>query len=207
MYNVLKPILNRGGAGYSMTRAESAAALNPLVDQHGQLILAYSAALRHLADRDLAATLNEGMNRLRTELFKLKETVLSFAGVPPNGVRLNADVHLGDTDAEIVHRLDDLERAYRDALREALDLPHHQLRTTAVLENHLKSSEVRVGVLHPFVTRMRRPSSDRPSQSRPAVDVPVDRETSVPADLDPDTLSADMHEQPVIEVEDVEDKA
>lgn len=197
MYNVLKPLLNRGGAGYSMTREESAAAMNPLIEQHGALILAYDAALRQFADRDLAASLNEGMNRARTELAKLKETVLSLAGSPPNGVRLETNVHLGDTDAEIVHRLDALERAYRDALTEALDLPHQQLRSTAILENNLKGSEARIGMLHPFVTRMRRPSS-----SPHAVAVPTDRETGVPADLAPDTRHADVHEQPVIEVED-----
>ncbi len=197
MYNVLKPILNRGGAGYSMTRAESAAALNPLVEQHSRLILAYDAALRHLAERDLAARLGEGMNRLRTELAKLKETVLSLAGTPPNGVRLDPEVHLGDTDAEIVHRLDDLERGYRDALTDALDLPHQQLRTTAILENNLKGSDARLGTLHPFATRMRRPAA-----GPHAAAVPTDRATGTPADLAPDTQHAGVDEQPVIEVKD-----
>ncbi len=159
MYNVLKPILNRGGAGYSMTRAESVAAMNPLVEQHGKLILAYDAALRRFADRDLAASLNEGMNRTRTELAKLKETVLSLGGIPPNGVDLDTDLDLGGTDAEMVHRLDDIERAYREAIQDALDLPHQQLRSTAILENNIKGSEARLGALHPFVTRMRRPAT------------------------------------------------
>ncbi len=197
MYNVLKPFLNRGGAGHSMDRRTSADALNPLVTQHGRLILAYDAALRHLEDRDLAAHLNDGMNRLRTELSKLKETVLSLDGSPPNGVRLDPDLHPGDTDAEIVHRLDDLERAYRDALHDALALPHQQLRTTAILENNLKGSDTRIGVLHPFATRMRRPDERPASRS-----VPVDRVTDVPVDLAPDAQHAGVDEQPVIEVED-----
>ncbi len=196
MYPILKPFLNLGGAGHSMTREQSAEALNPLVTQHGRLILAYDAALRHLADRDLAARLNDGMNRLRTELAKLKETVFSLAGTPPNGTHLDPDVHLGDTDAEIVHRLDDAERAYRDALHDALDLPHQQLRTVAILENNVKGSDARIGVLHPFATRMRRPDD------RPAVSVPEDRVTDVPADLAPDVQHAGADEQPVIEIED-----
>lgn len=162
MYPVIKPILNRGGAGRSMTREESIDALNPVVTRHSQVLLAYDAAIRALSDRSIADALADGMNAARTELGKLKETVFSLGGTPPNGVDLDPNgIHLGTDDAEILHNLDDVERRYRDTLRTTLDLPHQQLRTTAILENNVKGSDARLGILHPFVTRMRRPAVDR----------------------------------------------
>ena len=160
MYPILRPFLNKGGAGRSMTREESIDALNPVVHRHAELLLAYGAAIRDLSDRGLAEALDGVMNRARTELAKLKESVFALGGTPPNSTDLDpAAVRLGRDDAEILHALDDRERAYRDALSDTIGLPHHQIRTTAILENNLKGSEARIGVLHPMVTRMRRPSS------------------------------------------------
>lgn len=178
MYPILKPILNRGGAGRSMTRAESVEALNPLIGRHAELLLAYDVALRTLADREIAGTINRAMNAARTELAKLKETVFSLGGTPPNSTDLVPAVRLGDDDAAILHALDDAERAYRDALSDTLGLAHHQIRTAAILENNLKGSDIRLGVLHPMVTRMRRPGS------RPARPVPTDDVTGNPVDLE-----------------------
>lgn len=166
MYPILKPLLKLGGAGRSMTRRETVEAVNPLVRRHAELIHAYDAALRALSDRGIADALGGVMPNLRTDLAKLKETVFSLGGTPPNSTDLDPAVHLGNDDAEILHTLDDAERGYREALREAIGMPHHQLRTTAILENGLKGSEDRLGVLHPVVTRMR-----RPAQPAPAADV------------------------------------
>lgn len=191
MYPLIQSVMNRGGAGRSMTRAESVDALNPLIRRHHALLHAYDAAIRDLGDRDLAAQLNDGMNRARTELAKLKETVFSLAGDPPNGTDFDPDVHLGDTDAEIMYALDDAERAYRDALNDTLGMAHQQLRTTAILENNVTGSDARINVLHPIVTRMRRPA-------RP---VPVDETTATPVDIHPDEHHAGAMEQPAIHTE------
>lgn len=189
MYPLVKSVMNRGGAGRSMTREESVEALNPLVDRHHALLHAYDAALRTLGDRAIADRLNSGMNAARTELAKLKESVFSLAGTPPNGTELDPDVRLGDTDAEIVHALDAAERAYRDALTDTLGMAHHQIRTTAILENNLKGSNARLDAIHPIVTRMRRPGS------RPARPVPVDDVTGQPVDLPHDERHATMLER------------
>lgn len=166
MYPILRPFLNKGGAGRSMTRAESIDALNPVIHRYAELLMAYEAALRDLSDRDLAGALDGVMSRARTELAKLKESVFALGGTPPNSTDLDpADVRLGRDDAEILHALNERERAYRDALRDAIDLPHHQMRTTAILKNNLTGSEDRLGVLHPMVTRMRRPT-DTPALDR-----------------------------------------
>lgn len=198
MYPLLQPILNRGGAGRSMTREESVEALSPLVREHQKLILAYDAAIRNLDDRDLAARINSGMNRARTELAKLRETIFSLAGNTSNGVDLDPDdVNLGDSDAAIIHALDDRERAYRDALEHTLNLPHQQLRSTAILENGIKGSNARIDTLYPFVTRMPKPESR--NEGRPTPPVPEDN-TETPVDLHPDEQHA--REQPVIDIPD-----
>jgi hypothetical protein len=195
MYPLLQPIFNRGGAGRSMTREESVEAISPLVREHQKLLHAYDAAIRTLGDRDLAARLNDGMNRARTELAKLRETIFSLGGDTSNGVDLDPDVHLGTSDAAIVHALDDRERAYRDALQRTLKMPHQQLRSTAILENNLKGSAARLDVLYPFVTRMRKP--ENAAEGRPAPAVPMDN-TMTPVDLEPDAQHA--REQPVIDI-------
>ena len=174
MYPVIKPILNLGGAGRSMTRQESVDAINPVVARHAQVLLAYDAAIRDLQDRDIADALGDVMNRARTELAKLKETVFSLGGTPPNSTEFDpATIRLGSDDAEILHNLDDIERRYRDTLHEAIGMSHQQIRTTAILENNVKGSDVRLGVLHPLVSRMRRPAldrSDRPHYEAPLTD-------------------------------------
>ena len=197
MYPLLQPIFNKGGAGRSMTREESVEAISPLVREHQQLLHAYDAAIRTLSDRDLAAQLNNGMNRARTELAKLRETIYSLGGDTSNGTDLDPDnVHLGDSDAAIVHALDERERAYRDALQHTLKLPHQQLRSTAILENNIKGSNARIDTLDPFVTRMRKP--ERRAESRPEP-VPTDN-TATPVDLAPDAQHA--REQPAIDIPD-----
>jgi hypothetical protein len=178
MYPIFRPILNKGGAGRSLSRVDTVDALNPLVEHHGALLAAYSAGLLALGDRALAERLETVMTQHRTELGKLRESVLANGGVPPTGIGIVVDpAELGDNDGEILHAIETRERAYRDALKEALDYPHHQIRTIAILENNVKGSEERIGVLRPLVDRTpRRPRRDRP--------VAVDETTTLPADLE-----------------------
>ena len=193
MHPLLKPIFNRGGIGRSMSREESVDVFNPLIRQHHRLLHAYDAALRTLGDRTLADRVNGEMNRARTELAKLKETVFSLGGDAPNGTDLDPDVDLGRTDADILHALDDRERAYRDALEDVLARTDLQLHSTAILKNNLKGSKARLDMLHPAVTRMRRPDSH--AGRRPARPVPVDDVTGTPKDVAPDERHATMLER------------
>lgn len=152
MYPFLRPFLNRGGAGRSLSRAETAERLVPLVGRHQQLIIAYDAALSRLEDRALASQVEPVMSRLRTELAKLRETVYSCGGTTPTGVEIDpAEVLPGEDDAAILRQLLEAEGAYRDALAEVLDYPHHQMRTIAILENNHAGSEARLGVLQLLV--------------------------------------------------------
>ncbi len=199
MYPILRPLLNKGGAGRSATRAETAEMLNPAVRRHIELIAAYEVALRDLRDRGLAERLNDGMNRLRTELAKLKSTVLALGGTPPNGTDLDPeDLTLGATDAEIVHALADAERGYGRALADVLDYPHHQIRTIAILENNRAGSAGRMGVLGPLADRLPRPA-ERPLVPPAApTAAPEDPVTGQPADLHIPERHAGPGEQPAI---------
>jgi hypothetical protein len=189
MYPIFRPLLNKGGAGRSLSREDTIEKLNPLVDQHGRLILAYNTAIRTLGDRAIAQEVERVMNRLRTELSKLKETVLACGGIPPNGVGLRDEAEeLGANDGAILHSLEQHEREYRKALREALDYPHHQIRTIAILENNVTGSDERIQALRPLV--------DKTPRSTRRQSVPLDEETALPADLERTPQHDDSNEQP-----------
>lgn len=191
MYNVLRPILNKGGAGRSSTRQETVDALIPLVAHHGDLLALYDRALRDLSDRRVATSVEAVMNRHRNELAKLKETVLASGGVPPTGVGLNRlPERLGDSDGEMLHALADAEREYRDALREVLDYPHHQIRTRAILNNNITGSTERLGALNPLIARA-------PRKATPPPPIPEDDVTGTPSDLPHTVQTADPMDQPM----------
>lgn len=190
MYPILRPFLNKGGAGRSLSREDTVEALNPLVEHHGRLILIYNTAIRSLNNRDTAQKVETVMNRNRAELGKLKETVLACGGVPPTGVGLrDEEVDLGSNDGAILHNLEQHERAYREALKEALNYPHHQIRTVAILENNVTGSTERISMLRPLVDRT-------PRRERPARPAPVEEHTELPADLEHTAQSPDHGEQP-----------
>jgi hypothetical protein len=191
MYRFLRPVLNKGGAGRSATRQETVDALNPLVERHAVLLVTYDAALRHLSDRRLAEELEPGMNRLRAELGKLRETVLSNGGTPPNTVGLQARV-TADSDRGVLEAVESAERDYRQSLRDALTYPHHQIRTEAILNNNLTGSEERLGRLRPLVDRA-------PTRRRIATPAPEDEVTATPADLPHSVHQAGADEQPYTE--------
>lgn len=189
MYPILRPFLNKGGAGRSLSREDTVEALNPLVVHHAALIDAYDLALRTLADRDAAQEIERVMNRLRTELVKLKESVLASGGVPPNGVGRAAIDPLGNNDADVLRTLAERESAYRGALKDALGYPHHQIRTIAILQNNVTGSTERTAVLRPLADRA-------PRESRRSRTAPVDDVTATPTDLEHTPQSPAHGEQP-----------
>jgi|GEM_PF-1232595 len=191
MYRLLRPILNKGGAGRSASRQETMDALHPLVERHAALLVTYDVALRHLSDRRLAEELEGGMNRLRTELAKLRETLLSQGGTPPNTIGLEARV-TADTDRGILEAVEAAERDYRQSLRDVLDYPHHQIRTQAIINNNITGSDERLGRLRPLVDRA-------PTRRRTAAPAPVDEVTATPTDLPHSTQGVGADEQPFTE--------
>jgi len=190
MYPFLRPILNKGGAGRSLSRKDTIEALNPLIEHHGRLLATYNAAILNLGDRQLAQQVETLLNRHRTELAKLRETVLALGGIPPSGIGLrNEEIHLGTNDGEILYQLEQRERDYRSALKETLDYPHHQIRTNAILANNITGSDERIGSLRPLVDRT-------PRRDKAAQPAPVNEATDEPADIDHTTQTAAHGEQP-----------
>ena len=160
MYPGLKPIFNRGGVGPSLSRAESADRLSPLVAQHQRLLKRYDAAVAGLDNATLVSELEPMLSRARVELSKLKETVLSMGGTPPNGTDLDPLPPVTARDAQVVEALIDDEQAYRKALDAELGL-NHQIRTQAVLANNRLGIETRLGALQAAASGRRVATSDR----------------------------------------------
>ncbi|MCH7976870.1 MAG: hypothetical protein IIC18_10030 [Bacteroidetes bacterium] len=161
MFPVLRPILNKGGAGRYATREETAERLNPLVRSHHELLLAYDNALANLDDGDARALLDALMPRARTESGKLSETVFSMGATPPNGTDLEpAGSGSKETDAELLYRVLNLERDYCETLAGEIDAIHHQERTRAILKVVRDGSEARLEVVRSLTNRLPQPARD-----------------------------------------------
>lgn len=158
MYPVLKPLLNKGGAGRSLSRGETIDVLIPLVEQHIDLLSQYNAVRRALRNTEIAERLNDLLPRFRNEVGKIRETILALGGVAPTGAG-EPLLDLEGSDGNLLYGLDQKERALRDALKEAIDYPHHQFQTLAVLKNNLEGSESRISVLRPLADRNPRTQS------------------------------------------------
>ena len=160
MYPALKPIFNRGGVGPSLSRAESAERLAPLVAQHQRLLKRYDSAVAGLNSPTLVAELAPVLSRARVELSKLKETVLSMGGTPPNGTDLDPLPPVTAADRQVAEALIDDEQAYVKALGAELAL-NHQIRTQAVLANNRMGAESRIAILKNAASGRRVATSDR----------------------------------------------
>jgi bacterioferritin (cytochrome b1) len=159
MYPVLRPLLNKGGAGSYISRAETAERLLPLVEQHNRLLQAYHYALERLQDGAAREHLEALMPGARTHAAKLNETVYSAGGTPPLGTHLGpGETGRGDTDAEMLHHVLDLERDHHGALAEEIDAVHHQERTRAILGHVARGSEARLEALRTLTNRLPRPA-------------------------------------------------
>ncbi len=158
MYAFLRPILNKGGAGLYISRAETAERLRPLQLRHLRLLRAYDDALARLADRALAGRLGALLPDARTELAKLNETVHSVGGAAAYGTAYEpGQFDPGRTDEERLFNLLDEERDYNAALAEEMDAVHHQERTRAILTAVGNGGAKRLDALREVTSRMRRP--------------------------------------------------
>ena len=159
MFRVLRPILNKGGAGRYATREESVVRVNPLVRRHHELLQAYDVALANLDDFDVTAQIVALMPRARTESGKLSETVFSMGGTPPNGTDLEpANADSPATDAELLHHVLNLERDYCEAVTNEIDAIHHHERTRAILKVVKDGSEVRQETVRTITNRLPQPA-------------------------------------------------
>jgi len=135
-------LLNKGGAGKSITRHETAGAMSALVRR----LISITRTYEHLlvarnagSDQRLSAM----QNRTRTDIGKLSEIILSTGGITP---RYADPVSTSDDPDQLIRALNEAERAFRDELEESLKLKHHY-RTIAVLETLHKNTEDRIGLV------------------------------------------------------------
>ncbi len=159
MFSVLRPLLNKGGAGRYATREETIERLIPLVRSHHELLNAYEEVLANLDDSEATDEIQKFMSRARTESGKLSETVFSMGGTPPNGTELEpASSSLTETDAELLHNVLDIEREYCTVVTNEVDAVHHQERTRAILGVVRDGSEARQETVRTITNRMPQPA-------------------------------------------------
>ena len=154
MFPALRPILNKGGAGRYISRADSVERLQPVAERHLDLMYAYEGVLGGMPAGPSRERLEGVMPLLRTEVSKMSETILSLGGVPPSGVRRTPGgaalppAPLADRPArERVEALLDAERDFGGALRDEADAVHHQERTRAILNHNAAASDARRDLL------------------------------------------------------------
>ena len=155
MFQALRPILNKGGAGFYATRAESAARLMPVAERHIDLFEDYRGALAALAPSEARDRVAALLPFFRTEMAKMSETLLSYGATPPTGLG-RTPTDLGNTDAERLLTLADRERAFAADLRGEIDAVHHQERTRAILGHNAEASDRRLDVLRDLTSGLRR---------------------------------------------------
>lgn len=136
-------LLNRGGAGKSITRQETGDAMGDLVLRLIGITRSYERLAVVIGDVEPGLKITAMQNRTRTDIGKLSEIVLSTGGVTPR----DADpVSESDDPDQLIRALNQAERDFRDALEESLKLKHHY-RTIAVLETLQKNTEDRIALV------------------------------------------------------------
>ena len=133
-------LLNRGGAGKSITRAETAEAMAQLTVPLIGIMRAYEHLKAILDNEEAAQHIDASQNRTRADIGKLSEIILSTGGITP---RDTASLTDDDDPAQVIRTLNESERAFKSSIVESLKMKHHY-RTIAVLENLQKNTEARI---------------------------------------------------------------
>ncbi len=156
MFPALRPILNKGGAGRYISREESVERLRPISDRHLDLLQAYDRALAALPDGAAKEQITAMMPYLRTETAKMSETILSLGGATSTGAhRQPLAPEPGRTDRQRVEGLLEAEHDFGKALREEVDVVHHQERTRAILTHNAEASDSRIDLLRGILADLR----------------------------------------------------
>lgn len=156
MFPALRPILNKGGAGRYISRAESIDRLLPITDRHLALLREYDGAMAALPagpDRERLAAM---MPYLRTEIAKISETILSLGGTPATGVSHEPATATAGDARSVFKGLLDAETTFGRALREEIDAVHHHERTRAILGHNAEASDARIDLLRGIVADLAR---------------------------------------------------
>lgn len=155
---VKQALLKQGWAGRTLSREETIARLNPLIEHHMALNHAYNYVVAACSEQDVTERLAGLQKKARADVGKLMETVFSCGGAAYNGVAMNPDDFALDADDdEMLFQLRDQEQAFYDALAGEAAF-EHQMRTRAILAALKTNSEERLDYLKVNTKRRRRRS-------------------------------------------------
>jgi hypothetical protein len=158
---MLKYLLNKGGAGVSMTRRQTTEQLVPLQNHVLILTFCYDAAIRRMQDRRLAGELNRLLDTLRVDGGKISEVILSAGGVPASGVGMRQDrFGEGLDDTQILFLLKDREKELEAAVLAENDVKHH-IRSQATLALVLEHTRDRLSTLRGHLRGKRRTVAEK----------------------------------------------
>jgi hypothetical protein len=144
MANIL---LNKGGAGFSISRGETIERLVPISRELSRLNLYYRAAAEKVGHEEISAALDRHLRRSHMDVGKVAETVLSAGGVPYNATDLEPQNFVVEgSDSEMLESLLEKEQAYNQLLEEESRVDH-QIRTQAILLNLRTDSQERMNYL------------------------------------------------------------
>lgn len=157
MYPVLRPILNKGGAGRYATREVSVARLIPIADEHLRLLETYEQALGGMEPSADRREIEALLPFYRTEIAKIYETLFSLGGAAPTGAHGMPDVDpMGSEASSRVEAIVDAEIHFKTALTSEVEAVHHQERTRAILEHNARASDSRLNTLRRIAQRLSR---------------------------------------------------
>ncbi len=151
---IKEALLQRGWAGKTISRAETAEQLNPLIHQLLKLNHNYRYVIRSHSDSAVCEALKRVQKAARADVGKLSETVLSCGESPENGTDLESqDFNLGNDEMEMLYQLEDLETEFNEAVTHERQNVEHQMRTRGLLEAVKSNSTERLELLGDLIDR------------------------------------------------------
>ncbi|HYE58989.1 MAG TPA: hypothetical protein VD948_10805 [Rhodothermales bacterium] len=156
MHAVLDAILNKGGAGTTISRQETVDRINPLIEAHARLLHAYASVQQSLPPESLPSGLNEHLRTARMDVGKLAETVYSTGGVAYTGTDLEPGTERfeGGT-ASVLKALAAREEEFLGQVRDELKDVDHHIRTRAILGNVEKHTAERLDAVREAARKAR----------------------------------------------------
>jgi hypothetical protein len=140
-------LLKKGWAGKTISRAETVARLNPLIERHIRLNHLYAFAAREHGDQATREALAASQKIARTNVGKIAETIYSCGGTAYTGVDLEPDgANLGTDPEAMLATLSEAEQQFLDAVLDE-EKVEHQMRTRAILGVVASSSSARLEIL------------------------------------------------------------
>jgi len=139
-------ILNKGWAGTTLGRAETADRLNALLRPLMELMFAYDAAADPVEGETVNAEMQHALSALRADIGKISETVFSCGAVAYSGTDLEpSDFRRTGSWDSVREREQEIGRI----LDEEQEV-EHQIRTRAVLNAVAANSKARLALIKRF---------------------------------------------------------